>query len=163
MGEEPGCSQIALLPQIGPEHAHIEVLRFYSPQIMIESTESRVDGNRLVIIRRSSRRDRAGVGTVLPEEGTHAAPIAEGQPLRVASEQMLNALLVAPTAGGGAVFDAASTKRQDADPNRKESLAAQATSSPSRDLWPWRNAGRRRSSSPRSTKRSHNQGAGSGT
>jgi hypothetical protein len=33
---------------------------------------------------------------------------------------MLDALLVAPAAGRGTVFDAASAKRQDADPDRKE-------------------------------------------
>ena len=125
MGEQPRRREIALLAEVGPQDADIEVLRLYPAQPVIQRADRRVNWDRLVVVGRRPRRDRPGIGAILPEKRAQPAPVAARQPLGVAAEQMLNAVLVAPAAGRSTIFDAASGDRQDADPQREIARAAQ--------------------------------------
>jgi hypothetical protein len=80
VGKEPGRSQISLLPKIGADYPHIEVLGLHASEIVVQTPDRDIDGDRLVIVGRSAWSDRAGVRAVLPKEGAQAAPVATRQP-----------------------------------------------------------------------------------
>jgi len=80
MGKEPSRSQISLLPKIGADYPHIEVLGLHASEIVVQTPDRDIDGDRLVIVGRGAWSDRAGVRAVLPKEGAQAAPVAARQP-----------------------------------------------------------------------------------
>jgi hypothetical protein len=125
VGEQPRGGEVALLAQIGPQDPDVEVLRLDAAQPVIQRANRRVDRKCLVVVGRSPRRDWAGVGAILPEQRPYPSPVAPGEPLRIAAEQMLDAVLVAPTAGRSTVFDSTPAYRQDAKPEREITGAAQ--------------------------------------
>jgi hypothetical protein len=117
---QPGRRQVALLAEIGSENPHIEVLPLYAPEPPLEDAKRGVDGDSLVVTGGCAGADRTGVGPVLPEERTHAAPIPFREAPCVSAEQMLNGVLVAAAAGGGTVLDPAPRNAQETEPERRE-------------------------------------------
>src|SRR5215210_9313785 len=56
-----------------------------------------------------------GVGSILPEQRAHRAPVAFGHRTRIVAEEMLNRVLVPAASGGGSVLDLTCPRRDEAD------------------------------------------------
>jgi hypothetical protein len=123
-GDHPGGRQIAFLPEIGPQHPHIEVLPLDAAKPPVERPQRGVNGNRLMVVAWRAGPDRTGIHAVLPEQRPHPAPIAAGEAPRIAVEQALDDVLVAASTGGGTVLDAAPRQQQETEPERRELSAA---------------------------------------
>jgi hypothetical protein len=119
-GDHPRGCQVALLPEIGAKHPHIEVLPLDAAEPALQNADGGVDGYGLMGIGRRSRADGPGIGPVLPEEGPHPGPIPLRKAPSVTANQMLNDVLVAASTCGGTILDPAPGDRQETDPERRE-------------------------------------------
>ena len=125
-GREPRRGQVALLTQVGAENPYLEVLPLDASEPALQRPDGRVDGDRLPVVGWCARPDRSCIASVLPEERPHTRPVPPRKAPGIATEQVLDDVLIATGTGGSMVFDAAPGDSQEADPKRRELWAAQA-------------------------------------
>ena len=125
-GDDPHGGQITLLSEVGSQDSHVEIFPLDSAEPPLENANDRVNGDRLVVIRRRAWPQWASVDPIRPEERPEPAPIALREPLRVLVQDHVDGIFVPAGAGRGAILDPASHTRQEADTEDRETQTAQA-------------------------------------
>lgn len=125
-GDDPHRCQVALLPEVGAQNPHVEIPRLHPPEPALQHVDGRIDGEDLVVVDRGAGADGAGVDPIGPEQRPDADPVAGGQPLGVAIEDLVNGVFVPPASGRGAILDPASRTCQETETEDRKTQAVQA-------------------------------------
>ena len=123
---DPGGGEIALLPYVRADDAHVERLGIQRVDLVRQLGECAIERHDAVDRPARARRGDAGVRRAPPCKVRGAAPVAGGEVAMILGEYCLDRRVVAPAAGRRAVLDVTRGTRDDRAREQKRAQAADA-------------------------------------